>query len=86
MLTSGEVKHLPYGKWTCADGTEVLFNRGYNPIWERRPGEAAKAVKPHWVKGIVKDEHFYTDDVSPRRNEATYAECERILADFTGRA
>ena len=23
----------PYGKWTCEDGREVLFNRRYKPIW-----------------------------------------------------
>ena len=26
---------LPYGRWRCADGREVLFNRFYEPIWER---------------------------------------------------
>jgi hypothetical protein len=28
---------LPYGKWTCPDGREVLFNRFYEPIWQRHP-------------------------------------------------
>src|ERR1019366_697539 len=32
---------MPFGKWTCADGREVLFNRNYKPIWQRYPGQAA---------------------------------------------
>lgn len=28
---------LPYGKWTCEDGSEVLFNRDYCPPWKRSP-------------------------------------------------
>jgi hypothetical protein len=30
----------PYGMWTCADGSEVLFNRFYAPIAERAGPEA----------------------------------------------
>jgi hypothetical protein len=28
-------RRLPYGSWTRADGREVLFNRHYQPIWQR---------------------------------------------------
>jgi hypothetical protein len=24
--------YYPYGKWTCEDGREILFNRYYKPI------------------------------------------------------
>lgn len=37
---------LPYGVWTCADGRVVLFNRFYEPIWERSPGQGAFAADP----------------------------------------
>jgi len=37
---------LPYGMWTCADGRQVLFNRGYRAIWERLPGRAAEKAFP----------------------------------------
>ena len=30
-------KRLPYGRWRCADGREVLFNRGYTPLWPPLP-------------------------------------------------
>lgn len=26
---------LPYGRWTCADGSQVLFNRYYAPMHRR---------------------------------------------------
>jgi RecA-family ATPase len=39
-MTFGEWRdRCPYGKWTCADGREVLFNRSYWPILERRPAQ-----------------------------------------------
>jgi hypothetical protein len=25
---------LPYGVWTLEDGSQVLFNRGYLPLWQ----------------------------------------------------
>ncbi|PMD86649.1 hypothetical protein BWI97_26210 [Siphonobacter sp. BAB-5405] len=25
--------YIPYGKWSCEDGSEVLFNRDYQPLW-----------------------------------------------------
>ena len=47
----------PYGKWTCADGREVLHNRFYEPIWQRRPGsDPEPADAAEWVADIVKDE------------------------------
>ena len=33
---------LPYGLWTCDDGKEILFNREYQPIWERN-GHSARS-------------------------------------------
>lgn len=26
---------MPYGKWVCPDGSEVLYNRDYRPLWKR---------------------------------------------------
>jgi hypothetical protein len=41
---------LPYGVWTCADGREVIFNRFYEPIWERKTGQAPVPADPsEWV-------------------------------------
>lgn len=74
---------LPYGMWTCEDGREVLFNRKYWPIWERREREPVKAADPHeWVKGIVKTEYFFNDGNPPWGNRASLRKCKEILQAF----
>jgi hypothetical protein len=57
---------LPYGKWTCDDGREVLFNREYQPILQRLNGEVSYADRGEWVKNIVKCEMFYDDGSAPQ--------------------
>src|SRR5262249_58294574 len=56
---------LPYGIWTCADGRQVLFNRFYDPIWSRYPGQPATAADPnewvHWQE----QEWFFDDGNTP---------------------
>jgi hypothetical protein len=55
---------LPYGKWTCADGREVLFNRFYTPICERLPGQqATRANRNEWVPW--KQQEWFYDDGTP---------------------
>jgi hypothetical protein len=77
----------PYGVWTCADGREVIFNRDYWPILERRPGENAKPANPNeWIGGIRERDYFFDDGNCPwdrrqRRAAAdTLARCNRVLA------
>lgn len=36
---------VPYGMWICKDGSVYLFNRGYQPIAVRKPGQPAELVK-----------------------------------------
>ena len=78
------IRMVPYGKWTCADGREVLFNRGYRPILERYPGQAAHAARPgEWVK--FKEQMWFFDDyTSPirRSNARTIARLNAVLADW----
>lgn len=64
---------LPYGKWICADGSEVLFNRNYGPMHRRRPDGTITSWPPpfwndddpksptwvHWLR----QEWFYDDGV-----------------------
>jgi hypothetical protein len=59
----------PYGKWTCADGREVLFNRAYRPIWERQNGVVKEANYGEWVP-YVKSEYLFADDTSPWRQRS----------------
>jgi hypothetical protein len=78
----------PYGIWTCADGREVLFNRQYWPILERRPGEKAKPANPNeWIHWVEQD-WFFEDVNSPwdrRRWKVaadSLARCNRVLAEW----
>lgn len=72
---------LPYGLWTCADGREVLFNRGYRPIWSRVGKGAVQPCAFEWVR--FKTQGWFFDDGNPPwRNPATLSKCERILGKF----
>jgi hypothetical protein len=44
---------MPYGMYVCADGREVLFNRLYEPILQRRPGEGVSEIdRKEYVESI----------------------------------
>lgn len=62
---------LPYGKWTCADGRQVLFNRNYKPIWQRASdGSISPGDTEEWV-AFAEQEHFYGPDHLPWADENT---------------
>jgi hypothetical protein len=70
---------LPYGKWTCADGREVLFNRMYKPIWQRFNGVTTPANPAEWVK-FTQQDWFYND--STARQRGMIPKLETILREF----
>jgi hypothetical protein len=48
-------KALPYGKWTCADGREILFGRSYTPLHQRlASGEVSEADRNEGVSSSSK--------------------------------
>jgi hypothetical protein len=58
---------LPYGRWRCGDGREVLFDRHYSPIASRRPGEEPELCDPgERVKDIAGRDWFYRDRTPER--------------------
>jgi len=73
---------LPYGMWTCADGREVLYDRHYCPLWERRGSESKRADRSEWVYGIVQHVWFYNDGCTPRANRKRRARCRQVLEAF----
>jgi hypothetical protein len=73
---------LPYGKWTCADGKEVLFNRDYEPIWERLPGEMASAADRKAQYEHVKEKWFFGDRNPPWSSERSVRRCLEALRVF----
>jgi hypothetical protein len=73
---------LPYGKWRCADGTEVLFNRDYRPIWKKHPNGAIVAADPdEWIN-FSKQEYFFGDHNSPDENRDSYRTCINQLQNW----
>lgn len=58
-------RSLPYGKWTCADGREVIFNREYQPILQRKDGVLSYADRNERLPDIVLHEYYYDDGCDP---------------------
>jgi len=70
---------LPYGKWTLADSSEVLFNRYYHPIWRRTPdGVVTPIYQFEWIPWKRQD-HFYDDSNLPWCNSKSRQCCETVL-------
>lgn len=69
-LAEFAIKHssrrmLPYGIWTCQDGREVVFNREYQPIFQKIDGVNSFADRGEWVKDIVQTVYLFNDANSP---------------------
>jgi hypothetical protein len=78
-LTS--VACTPYGKWTCADGTELLFNRDYRPIWRKTKSGTVIAADPdEWVI-FSKQEYFFGDHNAPGENSDSNRACTNQLCE-----
>lgn len=73
---------LPYGKWTCADGREVLFNRKYEPIAQRIPGSQATSADADERVAFEREEWFYDDGRPPWRDRRTAQQCCTVLVDW----
>jgi hypothetical protein len=70
-------RRLPYGVWRCPDGREVLFDRDYHAICERRPGQSVSLALTDRVCCATQS-WLYNDGTPPpekvRRSEAKLAE------------
>jgi hypothetical protein len=73
---------LPYGLWRCGDGRQVLFNRWYQPIFERRGGEVRAADPTEWIDNIIEETWFYYDATPPWRCVQSLLLCQTILVRF----
>lgn len=74
--------YMPYGKWTCADGTEVLFNRDYCPMWARLLDGSVISLDPDtWIS--YKDEEWYfSDGTAPWHKKETIPRCLKVLEEW----
>jgi uncharacterized protein YozE (UPF0346 family) len=53
---------LPYGFWTCKDGSEVLYSRDYMPMWRLRDGAKPERLDPWlWISDIAEHTFFGID-------------------------
>jgi hypothetical protein len=59
---------LPYGMWRCADGRELLYNRFYEPIWQRTGGTVTAADPKEHVLSIIHRSWFYEDRTVDKRS------------------
>jgi hypothetical protein len=71
---------LPYGRWIARDGRVIIFNRGYQPIWERLPnGEIQRANGGEWIDWV--DQGWF--GLGSMRYEKSAREAYRkVLRDF----
>lgn len=74
---------LPYGKWFCADGSEVLFNRDYCPIWKKLDSGEIIDIDPSTQIDYEDSEHYYYDRTAPYSGDLSTLElCLSVLKDW----
>lgn len=75
---------IPYGKWTCADGTEVLFNRDYCPLWARSlDGEVIPIDPDTWINYVGESLYYFNDGTTPwSGNEDVLAKGMEVLKQW----
>ncbi|TAK49866.1 MAG: hypothetical protein EPO23_01160 [Xanthobacteraceae bacterium] len=57
--------YLPYGYWTEADGSRVLFSRDYKPMWRLRDGHPIERLDP-WLRIYFHQEtHLWPSNEAP---------------------
>ncbi|MGD9649365.1 MAG: hypothetical protein AB7U41_01090 [Dongiaceae bacterium] len=73
---------MPYGQWICDDGTKILHNRDYHPIWSMSPDGKVESPAPEtWVR-YSKEEWFFEDGTEPWTTKETKIKCDKILNEF----
>ena len=75
---------FPYGKYICADGTEVFFNRHYQPIWRRASGGKFHPADPAERIKFVDQEWLWDDHNPPWSNRKTHELCLKMLQERHG--
>lgn len=75
---------LPYGKWTLEDGTEILFNKDYSPLWLRKPNGKVEAIDHRgWINCKREPEFYFDESTLPwDSNFATWGTCEKLLREW----
>jgi hypothetical protein len=77
--------YLPYGKWICVDGSEVLYNRDYCPLWVKRPNGVVSEIDPDVWVDYVDDQHFFNANEAPwfgKQNNQKMETCQNVLRQW----
>jgi hypothetical protein len=72
---------LPYGLWTCPDGSEVLFNRDYCAMWAKSGGKVFSLEPDTWID-FKKTEYIFEEGISPWDSNEVERKCLRILKNW----
>ncbi len=71
---------LPYGRYIARDGREILFNRAYQPIWEKLPNGEIRRANPHeWIDWV---RQAWLELGSMRYEKSARAAYRKALRDF----
>jgi hypothetical protein len=73
---------LPYGKWICKDGSEVLFNRDYKPIWAKLLTGEVISIEPNTWIDSKEQTWFFKDSNPPWTDNKTLARCKGALEEW----
>jgi hypothetical protein len=56
---------MPYGKYICADDSEVLYNRDYRPLWKKLSDGTVTPINSNLYIQHYKQEYFFEGDNKP---------------------
>lgn len=73
---------LPYGVWTEANGSKVLFSRDYYPLWRISADGGVSPEDPWLWISFVNQEWFWDDAHTPWRSKEKEKEIEKRMVDL----
>jgi hypothetical protein len=73
-------KQLPYGRYNCAGGSYVLFNRDYEPLHRVHADGSSSICNPTERIAHKSKEWFYNDENPPWMDRSVFNACvQRLL-------
>jgi hypothetical protein len=73
---------LPYGIWTTADGSQILFARDYIPLWIKTPDGKVSRIDPDAWVNWERQQYFPKSNLPS--NKTVRKNLQRILREFIG--
>lgn len=73
--------YMPYGFWTEADGSDVVFSRDYKPMWRIRLDGSVERVEPWLWIGHVRQTYLWSEGDEPWNDPSEAARLVGWLAE-----